>query len=899
MRKKQELFRASPLLRQQPSRLRPVSWLHSSLPWRDNLWDGVRLRRASIWQPSIPDLAWLYAAYALMGIEPPQQHRFLSSHRVQSSQRTGRSWIRPAMFSAGVEQKFLSARTSAEPQKMGVRLPTPTSSPRAVVTPAERVVLIQNQEAKRERAVEQFRPASLLAQAKREQVEPIAERKSQGVIISPSLAKLRSLYVRKTKDKPESNLGSFSREVVKKSVVTKKTDIVPEQKESVPAIAWSEPEGVSREGMRIAPLSPDWSYLGTKSLNQLQKQDSIRAEKTVQESRTKDKKKAVQIAKSINTLVSSEQYALPWQSPVISPREERSIGEVEERTGTLEKKTSLVEQGPRTMIQPNVGSDLILPPSGRSSSQEDVVNVQSSQRINQVRTEQKNTIQKLKRGNAYIESSRAFQRARSGFDQALVTSTSVSKSVVSQVPAADRKADETVKKEIPSRIFNVMKALSEQVRIQTKTGRMVSIPIASLSSYLSTKSPEEVEQVRKQLERAPVEAVSKNKKTRVVQEESKTKPFRIEQGESIEEAVRRRVRRSRPIAPSTPRRSLVRGSDVEVVRIRSGSGQMMSIPIASLPSYLSTKSPEEREQIRRSVSYTRKASRNTVISTLVSSIGRVLRKTDVPQAMQQEFIALIEEDPQEAIAVISKQNIQNLISNPLQKAIVSQIKQVVKAQRSRIKRRVTTSRARLRSVSSIMRQAKLIQAKRKEQEVVQQKTDLGQQNRRVVHTPSIGQERSFISKRESNEVPLSRNIRYVSPQTSAVYPVVKRSPPPEKQVLIKKKTNTDKEKKEPQKGKYGPKASQNKKVWSAPEDVFDEVYQEEAPSPIIQQDQITQKANNNEKKTKRTVNKNISEELLLEVLHELTEDTPEARQLLSEISVKVELLKKLDDLRKI
>ncbi|MAA77913.1 MAG: hypothetical protein CL916_01535, partial [Deltaproteobacteria bacterium] len=98
---------------------------------------------------------------------------------------------------------------------------------------------------------------------------------------------------------------------------------------------------------------------------------------------------------------------------------------------------------------------------------------------------------------------------------------------------------------------------------------------------------------------------------------------------------------------------------------------------------------------------------------------------------------------------------------------------------------------------------------------------------------------------------------------------------------------------------YGPRSAEKNRVWNAPDDVFDEVLQEEPTSPIIQEDQITQKANNNEKKEKRTVNKNISEELLLEVLHELTEDTPEARQLLSEISVKVELLKKLDDLRKI
>ena len=282
MRKKQELFRASPLLRRQPSRLRPVSWLHQSLPWRDNLWDGVRLRRASIWQPSIPDLAWLYAAYALMGIEPPQQHRFLSSHRVQSAQRTGRSWIRPAMFSAGVEQKFLSARTATEPQKTGVRLPTPTSSPKAVVTPAERVILLQKQEGKRERAVEQLRPASLLAQAKREQIEP-TRRKNQGTVFSPSLAQLRSLYVRRVEDTAEIKPVSLPAERPKKRVITKKSDVVREPKESVPAIAWSEPEIPQRKGMRVAPLSPDWSYLGTKSPNIERQEDSFTREKRSRE----------------------------------------------------------------------------------------------------------------------------------------------------------------------------------------------------------------------------------------------------------------------------------------------------------------------------------------------------------------------------------------------------------------------------------------------------------------------------------------------------------------------------------------------------------------------------------------------------------------------------------------
>jgi predicted small secreted protein len=67
----------------------------------------------------------------------------------------------------------------------------------------------------------------------------------------------------------------------------------------------------------------------------------------------------------------------------------------------------------------------------------------------------------------------------------------------------------------------------------------------------------------------------------------------------VEEAVRRRVSQSRVSAPTSLRRSLVRGVDVEVVRIRSGSGQMMSVPIASLPSYLSTKSAPEVAEIRK------------------------------------------------------------------------------------------------------------------------------------------------------------------------------------------------------------------------------------------------------------------------------------------------------------
>jgi len=45
----------------------------------------------------------------------------------------------------------------------------------------------------------------------------------------------------------------------------------------------------------------------------------------------------------------------------------------------------------------------------------------------------------------------------------------------------------------------------------------MSIPIASLPSYLSTKSPPEVEEIRKQLERAPV--VSQTNKKIIVQKE--------------------------------------------------------------------------------------------------------------------------------------------------------------------------------------------------------------------------------------------------------------------------------------------------------------------------------------------------------------------------------------------
>ena len=112
MRKKQELFVPSVLLRQLPTRLRPIGWLFHTLPWRDNLWAGVQLRRASIWQPSIPELAWLYAAYALMGEVPPIQHRYHArtpvSHRRPTHLSMG--WSRPAMqLASAVEKKFLSS----------------------------------------------------------------------------------------------------------------------------------------------------------------------------------------------------------------------------------------------------------------------------------------------------------------------------------------------------------------------------------------------------------------------------------------------------------------------------------------------------------------------------------------------------------------------------------------------------------------------------------------------------------------------------------------------------------------------------------------------------------------------------------------------------------------------
>ncbi|MAA80023.1 MAG: hypothetical protein CL916_12280, partial [Deltaproteobacteria bacterium] len=489
MRKKQELFRASSLLRRQPSRLRPFSWLQGSLPWRDNLWDGVRLRRASIWQPSIPDLAWLYAAYALMGIEPPQQHRFISSHRVQSNQRSGRAWVRPAMFSAGVEQKYLSARTGTQEQPRAVRLPRPTSSPRTVVTPAERVVLIQKQESKREQAVDQLRPASLLAQARREQVEPKPRRKSQGSIVSPSLSQLRSLYVRKSEDKSESNQISFSRRKPNKRVISVPNEVVSARTDSVPAVVWSEREKKPQEGMKTVPVSPTWG------LEQSKRQDS-----------TLPKESKVQ----------SEQHTLPWSRPVVKPREERSIRLPENnrisapslsvRDPVLEKKEGVAEKESRIIVQPNVGSDLVLPPIGKASETE-TVSSQGTIKRNKVRQEQRKTIQKLTRGNARIEAGRNLRKRTNVSNRIIETSTKPD--VIPQIkPSKTVETKEILQRQVSFQEPPIRRYLSEQVRVQTQSGRMISIPIASLPSYLSTKSAPEVEEIRKQLEKAPVERVS-------------------------------------------------------------------------------------------------------------------------------------------------------------------------------------------------------------------------------------------------------------------------------------------------------------------------------------------------------------------------------------------------------
>lgn len=48
--------------------LKPLTWLGMPLQWRDmSLWAASRLRSADLWKPVMPDLAWLYGAYAMMG----------------------------------------------------------------------------------------------------------------------------------------------------------------------------------------------------------------------------------------------------------------------------------------------------------------------------------------------------------------------------------------------------------------------------------------------------------------------------------------------------------------------------------------------------------------------------------------------------------------------------------------------------------------------------------------------------------------------------------------------------------------------------------------------------------------------------------------------------------------
>ena len=76
------------MLQPQVSYLQPLNWISkAALRPPSSIWPSVSFQRASLWQPSIPDLAWLYAAYALQGLTPPPAHRYnIYSSRV-SSQR--------------------------------------------------------------------------------------------------------------------------------------------------------------------------------------------------------------------------------------------------------------------------------------------------------------------------------------------------------------------------------------------------------------------------------------------------------------------------------------------------------------------------------------------------------------------------------------------------------------------------------------------------------------------------------------------------------------------------------------------------------------------------------------------------------------------------------------------
>ena len=69
--------------------LQSKTWFEP-IPWRNiALWSTVQFRGESIWRPTIPDMAWLFSAYALDGAEPPTAHR----HHIGIQNQRHRSFV--------------------------------------------------------------------------------------------------------------------------------------------------------------------------------------------------------------------------------------------------------------------------------------------------------------------------------------------------------------------------------------------------------------------------------------------------------------------------------------------------------------------------------------------------------------------------------------------------------------------------------------------------------------------------------------------------------------------------------------------------------------------------------------------------------------------------------------
>jgi hypothetical protein len=1196
MRKKEELFRASVLLKQQPARLRPVSWLENPLPWRDNIWDGIRLRRASIWQPSIPDLAWLYAAYALMGLEPPTHHRLLSSHRAQTPQRSGRGWGRPAMFSAGVEQKYLSSVQRGETQERGMRLPAPpTRHRKAIVAPGkEETIFVRKQEGKREEAVQQLRPMSLLAKAKRSEIQPkLTSSRGEEKRSAPSLSQLRSLYNKESSQKKDQKSLSLESE----SFIAREENLAAEYtgerksekkggilssglSQGVPSISWSEKGERSRGGMRYAPLSPEWSYIKgvspsveavegmqqRKVSSRLSRREqpkkvslkrtknetlvvdsspkgsspplveekkssfSLREDRT--EGRIKKKKRgeeeveAPTVSRSrLSPPVSIEggnRHAMPWRRPVIGEERKRTgsfttpsvasnlskslVDQISSPTSDVPKggigtrspsvldaskrglgreasllsaprslesgadTGSSVGQGERNLVQPSLGSELVLPPSTSSSPEDSTpTRVGKYGRREGVSSERavakKKALRTLSRGSARIEAGRLMRpqkktkaeetrftqlkakkpKSTSRAGESVAPSVSLrsrlsrSSAVVERGTEKKRDAERVQRKkrvseDVEQREFDVVQQKSKQkevvqerekkkkgkqrtaaeretpivrtereererieerkqvredlnpterprppiertlesippirrllrtppvwskairitkgreevsvdgrtrsftetgdnkrriassilgrsvvspswsklssvygqslVRVSTETGRMVSIPMSSLPSYLSSKTPEEAERITKEV-------------SRFVRERSETtrKKRKVNDQEDSVRIVRRLSRQG--IQSSSNRSSWLRKEQLDVVRVSTETGRMVSIPMSSLPSYLSSKTPEEAERITKQITQFRKTSSKKKKSkpretpkSVVSSVRRFLRQTGVLPEIQKRVVEIVQQDAEQSIEGILAHVQQGLIPPKVGQAIVVQIQRVVRLQQRRT-RGTVSKRARnaLRPLASVMRRAKMVQAQEVERQIdlvaTTEVEEVSRIGRSIQRTWSSGAGRSLVSRgsKPHSQLP-SRKIRYVSEKTETVYPVARGAAESLEEKRAKKKgKERSASKKVQSKGKYGPKKSGKGKVWSATDDIFDQIKEEEAPAPkIVKQKQTMQKAKKKGKKRSRDVNKKMSEELLLEILHELTEDTPEARQLLRDISIKVDFLKKLDDLRKL